>query len=190
VNRPAQLNRVLLALAGLALDVAGGYVLAAHFGRLGWVDTRATLVAHDAARPTWVLWTVAAVAVAAGLGCLRWAIVQLPRPERRARWSARAMDSGDTAVLDTRTACAPATADIEGYDGVRAARARLSGPGRGHGLHLVVTASPDTDVTALRERIRTHAVPRLRQALELDVLPVRMEVRLSDKRLRRRAGWT
>lgn len=87
-------------------------------------------------------------------------------------------------ALDTAVACAPVARDISVYEGVRSASARLSGPGSGPGLHLVVTAAPDIDVTALRDRIRTHAVPRLRQALEIDELPVEMELRLARERSR------
>ncbi|WP_254206737.1 alkaline shock response membrane anchor protein AmaP [Nocardia alni] len=187
-NRPAKLNRALLGLFGLGLAAAGGLALAAHFGRLNWVGARDALLPNHDAPQTWMLWTAAATAGLAGLGCLRWAIAQVPRTERAIRWQARVKGSTDTTVLDTATMCAPVAADIEAYDGVRSARARLSGPGRGPGLHLVVTASPDIDVPGLRDRIRAHALPRLRQALELDTLPVRMEVRLAAERPRRRIG--
>lgn len=162
---------------------AGGYALAAHFGRLGWVGRRSGVV-PDATPPGWVLWIVAGAGCLVALGCVRWLVAQLPRNRRPARWRARARDSADTVALDTAVACAPVARDISVYEGVRSASARLSGPGSGPGLHLVVTAAPDIDVTALRDRIRTHAVPRLRQALEIDELPVEMELRLARERSR------
>ncbi|WP_067896807.1 hypothetical protein [Nocardia vaccinii] len=182
-NGAARLNRTLLAVFGLALTAVGGYALAAHFGRLGWVGRRSALVPNGVP-PVWVLWTVVGVGCLAALGAVRWAVAQIPRTPRPARWRARARDCADTVALDTAVACAPVATDIESYDGVRSATARLSGPGRGPGLHLVVTAAPDADVTALRDRIRTHAVPRLRQALELEELPVEMELRLARERSR------
>lgn len=183
-NRPARLNRALLGSFGLLLVGAGGLAVAAHFGRLDWVDARAAVLPDRTAPQAWVLWTIVACAGGAGLACLRWLIAQLPRTPRSVRWHARTPDSGDSTMLDTATACAPVAADIQTYEGVRSATARLSGPGGGPGLHLVVTAAPDADVTALRNRIRTHAVPRLRQALELETLPVRMEVHLARGRTR------
>ncbi|MGF6883675.1 hypothetical protein ABIA39_006776 [Nocardia sp. GAS34] len=189
-NRPARLNRALLATFGLLLACVGGLLLAAHFGRLDWVDARAAVVPARPAPPAWVLWTVVACAGLAGLGCLRWLIAQLPRTPRTVRWRARATDSGDSTTLDTATACAPVAADIGAYEGVRSATARLSGTSGGPGLHLVVTAAPDADVAALRDRIRTHAVPRLCQALELETLPVRMELRLTTGRSRWRLRRT
>ncbi len=185
-NRPARLNRALLGLFGLGLAAAGGFALAAHFGRLDWVDARDALLPDHDAPQAWMLWSAVAAAGLAGLGCLRWVIAQVPRTERAIRWQARVKGSADATLLDTATVCAPVAADIEAYDGVRSARARLSGPGRGPGLHLVVTASSDVDVPGLRDRIRAHALPRLRQALELETLPVRMEVRLADECPRRR----
>lgn len=182
-NGAARWNRMLLAVFGLASAAVGGYALAAHFGRLGWVSPRSALV-PDAVPPAWVLWTVVGVGCLVALGAGRWAVAQIPRAPRPARWRARAKDGADTVALDTAVACAPVSTDIESYDGVRGASARLSGPGCGPGLHLVVTAAPDADVTALRARIRTHAVPRLRQALELEELPVRMELRLARERSR------
>jgi len=179
----ARLNRTLLAVFGLALIAVGGYALAAHFGRLGWVGPRSGLI-PDARPPGWMLWAIAGVGCLVALGCVWWAIAQLPRKSRSVRWHARARDCADTVALDTAVACAPVSTDIESYDGVRSAVARLSGPGSGPGLHLVVTAAPDADVTALRDRIRTHAVPRLRQALELEELPVEMELRLARERSR------
>lgn len=181
-NRPARLNRLLLAAFGLLLAAAGGLALAAHFGRLDWIDAREAVVPDRGAPPPWVLWAIVVCAGLVSLGSLRWLIAQLPRTPRPARWRARTPDSGSSTTLDTATACAPVAADIRAYEGVRSATARLSGPGGGPGLHLVVTAAPDADVTALRDRISTHAVPRLRQALELETLPVRMEVRLARNR--------
>jgi hypothetical protein len=182
-NGPARLNRALLAVLGVLLIALGGYALAAHFGRIEWVGVRSGLV-PDTRSPGWVLWTVVGVGCLVALGCVRWLVAQLPRKHRPVRWRARARDSADSVALDTAIACAPVAADISSYGGVRSATARLSGPGSGPGLHLVVTAAPDTDVTALRDRIRTHAVPRLRQALEIDELPVEMELRLARERSR------
>lgn len=63
---------------------------------------------------------------------------------------------------------------------VRSASAWLTGP-REAALFLIVTTDAEADAGAIRARITEHAVPRLRQALEVDALPVRLEVRLTAK---------
>jgi hypothetical protein len=181
-NPPARLNRIVLAVAGLLFVAAGGYALAAYYDRLGWVDARSPLVADPAVPPARVLWAVAAVAAGLGLACLRWVAAQRSRAPRSERWRARTPDSLGTTVLSSTAVAAPTAADVETYDGVRSARAWLSGPGRVPVLHLVVTADPDADIAALRRRIRTHAIPRLCQALEVEIIPVTMELRPADCR--------
>ncbi|WP_153414583.1 alkaline shock response membrane anchor protein AmaP [Nocardia macrotermitis] len=179
----ARWNRVLLGVIGVGLTAVGGYAVVAHFGRLAWVGADSGVVS-SAALPGWVLWAIVGVAGVVGIGCVGWVGVQVPRRVRSVRWRARARESVDTIGIDTAVACAPVATDIESYDGVREAAVRLSGPGSGPGLHLVVTAAPDVDVSALRERIGTHAVPRLRRALELEELPVEIELRLARERSR------
>lgn len=179
MNRPAALNRTLLALLGLVLLAAGGFALATHFGRLHVLAPESSLVPGSAAPPTWVFWV--AIAVAAGLGvlCLRWLAAQAFRRPKTVAW--RAEEADGTTTLDSSTAAGPVAADIEGYDGVRSASAWLTGPREGPELFLIVTTDQDADAGAIRERVAEHALPRLRQALEVDALPVRLEVRLTAK---------
>ncbi|WP_460695508.1 alkaline shock response membrane anchor protein AmaP [Nocardia thraciensis] len=178
---PARLNRVLLAEIGTGLIVLGGYALAAHFDRLSWVDGASPVFAPRAAPPAWLLWVVVLAAGAAGLACLRWATAQVTRTPLPVRWRARTPDSADRTVLTSVTVAAPVAADLETYDGVRSAAAWLSGPGRAPALHLAVVADSDADIGALRARILDHAVPRLCQALEVETIPVTMELRLREQ---------
>ncbi|RDI43292.1 hypothetical protein [Nocardia mexicana] len=180
-NRPARLNRTLLAVIGLALAVAGGCVIAAWSGRLRWADPDAALVPGTAAPPGWVLVAIAVGAVLIGLAALRWLAAQATRLPRRTSWRIGAPGAAGITVLDSRTAAAPLVTDIESDPQVRSATARLSGPAGAPELHLVVTAEPDADLTALRGRILSHAVARLRTALEVDIIPVTMELRLADR---------
>lgn len=184
VNRPARLNRTLLAVLGLLLLAAGGYAMAAQRGWFGWVDRSATLTPGDAAPPRWVFYAAVAAAVVLGLLCLRWLGAQLFRLPGAVEWQLAEDDSAGGTVLSSKTAAAAVAADIESYDRVDAAAAWLSGPGRAPELHLIVTAEPGTDLTALRRRILGEAVPRLREALEVGVIPVTMELRLTADRAR------
>lgn len=179
MNRPAALNRTLLALIGLVLLAAGGFALATHFGRLHVLDPASALVPGSTAPPTWVFYAAIAVAVVLGLLCLRWLTAQAFRRPKTVAW--RTEEAEGATTLDSSTAAAPVAADVEGYDGVRSASAWLTGPREAPALFLIVTTDAEADAGAIRARITEHAVPRLRQALEVDALPVRLEVRLTAK---------
>ncbi|MBF6081355.1 alkaline shock response membrane anchor protein AmaP [Nocardia cyriacigeorgica] len=180
VNRPAALNRVLIGLTGLVCLAAGGYALAAYYGQLSWVDRESTLVPGTAAPPTWVFWVVIACAVVLGLLCLRWLLAQIFRMPKSRSWRFDTDDSAGTTVMASSTAAAPVAADIEAFDDVRAASAWLTGTRWAPELHLTVTAQPHADVGQLRARILDEAVPRLRQALELETIPVTLELSFAD----------
>ncbi|WP_067828865.1 hypothetical protein [Nocardia inohanensis] len=184
VNRPARLNRSLLALLGLLLVAAGGYAIAAQRGWLSWVDRSAALTPGDAAPPHWVFYAVIAGAIVVGLLCLRWLSVQLFRMPSAVEWQLADANSAGGTVLSSATAAAAVAADIESFDHVDSASAWLSGPGRAPELHVIVTADPRADLTELRRRILGEALPRLRQALEVGVIPVTMELRLTDDHAR------
>ncbi|MET7772965.1 alkaline shock response membrane anchor protein AmaP [Nocardia sp. NPDC005366] len=182
INRPALLNRILLGTAGLLLIVAGVALIAAHDGRLPRVDADSTLVPGDEAPPTWVFWAVLAGAVVLGLLCLRWLLAQLFRMPKSRTWRTRGAERAGTTFLESATAAAPVATDIEAYDDVRSASAWLSGTRAAPQLHLVVTAQPSADIPALRRRILDHAVARMRQALEVEVIPVTLELRFEQDR--------
>ncbi|GAA5060141.1 alkaline shock response membrane anchor protein AmaP [Nocardia callitridis] len=185
-DRPAGLNRTLIGLLGVALLVAGGLAIAAHYGRLWWVDEHSTLVPGTEAPPTWVLWAVVAGAVVLGLLCLRWLLAQLFRMPKSARWRSEGSAWPGSTVLESSTTAEPVAADVEGYEGVRSASAWVSGRRTQPRLHLLVTAEPAVDVSALRERIMSHAVARLREALEVETVAVTMELRFTeDKKVAR-----
>ncbi|MFQ6396569.1 alkaline shock response membrane anchor protein AmaP [Nocardia sp. KC 131] len=182
INRPAALNRTLIGASGLLLLAAGGLTVAAHYGRLSWVDQDRRLVPGTAAPPAWVLWAAAACAIVLGLLCLRWLFAQLFRMPRSVSWQLADEPSAGATVLESSTAADPVVADIESYTGVRSASAWLAGARWAPELHLVVTAEPNADVVHLREEILGHAVTRLRQALEVEVIPVTLELRFADEK--------
>ncbi|WP_280399969.1 alkaline shock response membrane anchor protein AmaP [Nocardia carnea] len=179
-NRPARLNRTLLALLGAALVAAGALVLAAYSGWLGWVDQGTPVVPGTAAPPAWVFWIVIAGAAILGLLCLRWLLAQFFRMPKAVEWRMEADGSAGRTVLSSRTAASALAADIESYGEVRAAEAWLAGPRTTPELHLVVTAEPDADIPRLRTRIHDEAVARLCRALEVGELPVRLELGFAD----------
>ncbi|WP_040809714.1 hypothetical protein [Nocardia concava] len=181
LNKPARLNRALLALAGLTLLAVGGYALAAFDSRLPWVRSGDPVTPGIAAPPTWVLVVIAIAAVVIGLGCLRWVAAQLRRVPKAVAWELSDPAAAGGTTLSSAVAARAVAADIEGYPEVGAATAVLSGPGGEPELYLIVTAAAGADLTALRRRILGEAVPRLREALAVPVIPVSMEFRLADK---------
>ncbi|WP_067564134.1 hypothetical protein [Nocardia acidivorans] len=180
LNRPARLNRALLAFTGLLLLAAGGYVIAANRDRLGWIDSGAPVVPGTGAPPNWVLVVIIAGAVVLGLLCLRWLFTQLFRLPRAVEWELATAGSAGATLLPSSVAADAVSADIERYAQVRTASAVLTGPARSPDLHLIITAEPGADLTALRRRILAEALPRLRAALAVEVVPLSMELRFAE----------
>ncbi|MET7716189.1 hypothetical protein [Streptomyces sp. NPDC005407] len=86
LNRPARLNRTLLAVFDVLLLGSGSFALAGHFGQLTFLDSGATLIPTTADPPTWALWVTAAAAVTVGLLILRWLVAQLSRRPKTHTW--------------------------------------------------------------------------------------------------------
>lgn len=182
LNRPARLNRTLVALTGLLLLVAGGYAIAANRGRLGWVDSDSALTPGTGAPPRWAVAVIVVGAVVLACLCLRWLSAQVFRLPRAVEWELSSGDSAGATVLSSSVAADAVAADIERYAQVRSASAFLSGPSRAPELHVIVTAEPSADLTALRRRILDEASARLRDALAVPAVPVTMELRFAEKR--------
>lgn len=179
MNKPAILNRLLLAVLGSALLVGGGVTLAAHQGRLPRIDPATSLTSGPVPPPDWVLWLVIAGCVGLGLMCLRWLAAQAFRGPARMAWRHRT-ESGRTTV-DTTSIAAPVSRDVESYLGVRSASARISGSDELPALTLWITVDQDTDLSHVCRRVGEHAVPRLAAAMEVAEIPVRVEFRLTTR---------
>jgi len=181
LNRPARLNRTVLGFFGLVLLAAGGFTIATHFGSLTLLDPDAPLAPGTAPPPTWVWYLVAVAAIVVGLLLLRWLAAQLARKPKTRTWRFEAEAGRGHTELAAATAVAPFLAEVETYPGVHAAHATLAGTRENPALALVLTTRQDGEPTTIRERLETHGLPRLRQALDLDVLPVTIEFRFSTK---------
>ncbi|SFP78672.1 hypothetical protein SAMN05421810_103411 [Amycolatopsis arida] len=179
-NRPARLNRALLALLGVLLLAAGAFAVATHAGWLRLLDPAAPLVPGTGRPPAWVPYVVAAGAVLLGLLALRWLVAQAVRRPRTETWELR-QERGVTR-LDPGVVVEPLVEEIESIRGVHDASATLAGGRDAPELHLAVGAERDADLVAIRRRIEEDALPRLRQALDLDGLPAAVEFRLTGSR--------
>jgi hypothetical protein len=180
LNRPARLNRSLLAITGIVLLTVGGFTLATHVGWLRVLDPAAPLVPGTEQPPTWVLYTATTVAVILGLGCLGWLAAQLARRPKTHTWHLEHDPDHGHTDLAAATAVEPLTHEITTYPGVHTARATLAGTQHTPTLALVITTEQDADLTTIRQQLDTHGLPRLRQALDLDTLPVTIEFRFTS----------
>lgn len=186
-NRPARLNRSLLLLLAIVLLLAAVFVLLLGFGVLAMLglpspDRGAALTPATLSPPTWVAYLAIVVAVILGLLCVRWLIAQTIRKPSSGTWRLENDPATGTTRLDAASAVDPLVAEVETYPGVHRASARLSGTVARPMLHLVVGTEDAADITALRRRIDDEAIPRLRQALDLPVLPADLLIRLDAAR--------
>jgi hypothetical protein len=186
-NRPARLNRTLLLIVAIVLLAAAAFTLVLGSGVLAGVgltspDRGDPLTPGSFSPPTWVPYLTIVIAVILGLGCLRWLLAQTIRKPKTGTWRLADDPSTGTTRLDAQTAVDPLVDELEGYPGVHRASARLSGTSSRPTLHLVVGTEDAADITELRRRIDTDAIPRLCQALDLPQLPADLLIRLDDAR--------
>ncbi|HWO65447.1 MAG TPA: alkaline shock response membrane anchor protein AmaP [Umezawaea sp.] len=180
LNRPARLNRVLLGTLGVVLLAAGAFTVVAHFGLLTLVASDAPLVPELIDPPTWAFYVTAGVAIVLGLLCLRWILAQLVRAPKTHTWRFDQDAARGRTELAASTAIAPFVDEVTAYPGVHAVRATLAGRRETPALAMVVSAEQDGDLADIRRRIDTVGLPRLRQALDLDTVPVTIEFRFSS----------
>jgi len=181
VNRPAALNRFLLAVLGLVLLAAGGFGLATHFRLLRLVDPAAPLAPGTDEPPTWAFYAIAAASIVLGLLALRWLLAQLAHRPRTRLWRFETDPAHGRTELHADTAVAPFTEELRGHPGVHQARASLAGTRENPSLALIVTCEQDADLGEIRGRITGESLPRLKEALELDDIPVAIEFRFTSR---------
>jgi hypothetical protein len=187
-RRTDRLNSAVLTLLGVALVAAGAYGLARGYGAFGDARAHDPVLTDDVrafvARNAGWFWPVAAMAavLVAWLG-LRWLLAQITSPGV-ARLPVRADGPGHTELVASGATAALA-ADIEGYPGVRGARARMVADHPAPEVAVTVDVADDADVVALRRRVEEHAVPRFRSALELSDLRTNLHLRLAEPAPRR-----
>jgi hypothetical protein len=180
LNRPARLNRCLLAIIGLTLLAGGGLAMATS---LGWllVNPATPLVPGTDLPPTWMLYAITGATVVLGLLCLRWLAAQLARKPKTRTWRIDGDPAHGHTELAARIATTPFTEEITEYPGIHTAHADLTSAQHSPTLAMVVTTEHDADLNDIRHRLHTHGLPRLRQALDLTSLPATLEFRYTTK---------
>lgn len=179
-----RLNTAVLSVLALVLVAVGAYGLARGYGAFG--DSRAAdpLLSDDvrdfvSRNGNW-FWPLAAVLalLVAWLG-LRWLVAQFST-STIGRLAVRADGPGRTELVASGATAALAR-DIEGYAGVRSARALLVGDHPTTEVQVTVDVHDDADVPGVRRRIEEHALARFRTALELTELRSQLHLRLAER---------
>ena len=171
-NRPARLNRTVLAMLGLLLLLTGAFVLLVGSGAAPTVTARlparadVPMLPDGFVAPAWLPWIGLAAAVVVGLAALWWLVAQTARAPATGTWQLADDPRGGTTELDTATAAAPLAEEISTYAGVRAATARLgrrpSTPPAAHARHRRGRRIPARPATPDRRTRRTAAGRRAR----------------------------
>jgi hypothetical protein len=182
-NRPARLNRAVLAILGVLTLAAGGFVLLLGTGVLRVsapvpMSADAPLIPANTTLQSWVPWAVAPAAAIVALLALRWLVAQTMRRPRSRDWQLAPDTRHGSTRIDSDAAAEPLREEIADYPGVLAATAHLTGPRTHPQLHLRVTTDDRADITGLRRQIDTEAIPRLTRALDLPALPADLLLRL------------
>ncbi|MFF8828779.1 alkaline shock response membrane anchor protein AmaP [Streptomyces sp. NPDC015131] len=172
-------NRVVVGLAGAALVVVGGGVLAAGLDLnvpswWPWSGPDGVLLARST-RESWAWGAVVAVLAALLLLALWWLLAQL----RRRRLAEVLVDSrdGESAVLRGRALEGATEAETEALDGVARARVRLTGRRTAPAARMSLRVEPHASPAETLARLRDGALRHAREAAGLTDLPV--EARLS-----------
>ncbi|HVX42859.1 MAG TPA: hypothetical protein VHC49_03190 [Mycobacteriales bacterium] len=167
-NRTNRLNRILLAVVGLIVLLAGTGGLLLGLGVFGEKRSQQSVVYPRAEKlliddQHWVWWVIGGVALLLALLALYWLIVQL-RIERTGSVPVGRTRVGDS-ILPSSVLTAAIAEEAEGVPGVRRARARVVGAGGEPELALTVWLREGADVAEVRQAMDTDVVPHARQAL-------------------------
>lgn len=185
---PDALNRAVLSLLGLLLLAASALALLLHYGVFGDDERRENLINSDTrdfwGDRSWLWWIVAGVSLLVALLALRWLREQLRAPrvgnadlERRSpQGSTRLRAGGAASALEQ---------DLEEVRGVQSASARMVGDGPEAKVDLRVDVNEDADVDRVRQQVEEYALPRFRQAIEVDNLETDLRLDLAPPAGRR-----
>jgi hypothetical protein len=176
--RVDRLNRVVLAVLGLAVLGAGGVGLAAGAGAFpGHADPAVfPPTVRDFARTTnWFWWAVAGFCLVVALLALRWLLDQL-RTERAGRLDLTTDDRDGVTTVHGGALTDAVAAEAEGLRGVTRASAGLRDR-RGKELRLTVDLAEFADIAVVRDGLEGGVVPHARQVVDDPALPVTIELR-------------
>ena len=183
-------NRTMLIVFALVLIAVGGVGIAATFGVFGTgFEHRALLdnsVAHYIGRSGKWLWPVAAVvALVIGLLSARWLFAILFTSDRAPDLAVPGGGGSGASTLAPGALTSAVTREIDAMSGVDSSNARVIGDADEPQLVIGTSVHRDVDLIDLRRRIIDGPIAHARQAVGNDEMPVRLDLVVSKKTVRR-----
>lgn len=181
-QRPARLNRVVLALLGLLCLAAGLFALLIGTGGLGTplaIRQDARLLTGTPTVTWYAPWIGAIVAVLLTFVVVRWLVAQTVRQPRGGEWQLVEDTRSGATFIDSDAAATPLADEIADYPGVLSANARLTGLRQDPHLYLRVSTGTRANIVDLRHRIKTDGIPNLVRALDLSTVSTEIVIQLS-----------
>jgi len=174
-------NRLVLALFGLLVLVAGAGGMSASIGVFGAAFSRQTLFDNRASgfighHGGWLWPAVAGACLLLALACLRWILVLLASTDRVGDITIPGDTDQGTTILQPAAITDALTREVSAYHGVDMAKGRVIGDGGDPEIVLIVTPSPSADLHALHRRIGAEALAHARRALGKPSLPIQLDL--------------
>ncbi len=163
-------NRVMLLLLAVLMIAVGAAAGAASVGAFGTGTMHRTLMDNPVgnffgAQGDWIWPVIAAAAAIVVVLALRWLLTLMFSTDRRRDIPVVAASSAGRTVLTAGALTEAVAEEIESYQGVHAASARLIGEPAAPKLVVGADLEADADPAALRRRIETGAVAHARTAV-------------------------
>jgi hypothetical protein len=183
-------NRMMLVLFALLLTGAGLSGALISFGAFGAAVQHARLLANPVSvyvghHGVWLWLVIGAAAAVLAVLALRWLTVLMFSTDRAGDIRITGDRSGGLTTLLATALTDTVTEEAETYPGVHSVKTRLIGDPISPDLVIEANLEESADLSALRQRIETHAVAHARQALDDPNLRVTLNLTVSDHRTRR-----
>ncbi|MCG5214446.1 alkaline shock response membrane anchor protein AmaP [Streptosporangium sp. KLBMP 9127] len=181
-RKTARGNRLGLALLGLLLFVVGGLSLARALGAFGRLASMERVVGLREivffARNPWMWWVLAALGLIAAILGLRWLLAQARNDTVRGLRLSE--DATGITEVESGGVAEALEADLTGHPSILRAQAALTGTRTEPAVRLRLVADEAATIDTLRDHLSTQAIPRMRQALEVDRLPALVQLTLRE----------
>ncbi len=179
-------NRVILIILAVLLITIGAGAGAASIGTYPSGTMHSTLNDNPVwtffgAQGDWLWPVIAAAAAILVLLALRWLLILLFSTDRLGDLPIASAGSAGHTTLAARALTDATATEIESYQGVHSASARLIGEHARPRLVVAVDLEADADAGALRHRIETGALTNARTAVGDPALPAQLDLTVTTR---------
>lgn len=180
-------NRVMLLVLAVLMIAVGAGALAASIGAYDSGTGHSTLMDNPAGRffgaqGDWLWPVIAAAAAILALLAVRWLLALLFSTDRAGDLPIHPASSAGRTVLAAGALTEAVAEEIESYQGVDSASARLIGEPADPKLVVAVDLEATADIAALRRRIETGALTRARFAVGKPALLAQLDLTVTTRR--------